>query len=164
MQNVILSNSQLNKLISGIKYGTQVALNLSSNVVGDSNNEINFPHKLLLADTKVSKICKFFGNGSSANIKFPKTQLLKISQLGGEVICEISIFASILLNLAEKGADIARDVRKNFIDKQIARFKKEYITGKGSETTLRNDEIKEIMKGIRSLENRGMLLKGILKN
>ena len=68
------------------------------------------------------------------------------------------------MNLAEKGADIARDVRKNFIDKQIARFKKEYITGKGSETTLRNDEIKEIMKGIRSLENRGKLLKGILKN
>ena len=73
------------------------------------------------------------------------------------------LFNSILLNLAEKGGDVARDAGKDFIDKQIARFKKEYITGKGSETTLRNDEIKEIMKGIRSLENRGMLLKGILK-
>ena len=54
-----MSNSQLNKLKSGIKYGIQVTPNLSSNVVGDSNDEINFPHELLLAGTKVSKIRKF---------------------------------------------------------------------------------------------------------
>ena len=40
--NVILSKSQLNKLKSGIKKGIQVTLNLSSNVVGDSNDETNF--------------------------------------------------------------------------------------------------------------------------
>ena len=45
--NVKLSNSQLNKLKSAIKNGTEVTLNLSSNIVGDSNNENNFPHKLL---------------------------------------------------------------------------------------------------------------------
>ena len=44
--NVKLSNSQLNKLKSGIKNITQVTLNLSSNVVGDSNDETNFSHKL----------------------------------------------------------------------------------------------------------------------
>ena len=66
--NVILSKSQLNKLKSGIKKGIQVTLNLSSNVVGDSNDETNFPHKLLLTDTKVSKICKAFANGLSVNI------------------------------------------------------------------------------------------------
>ena len=43
-----LPNSQFNKLTSGIKNGTEVALKLSSNVVGDSNNENNFSHKLLL--------------------------------------------------------------------------------------------------------------------
>ena len=41
--NVTLSNSQLNKLKSGVKDGTEVTLNLASNVVGDSNNETNFP-------------------------------------------------------------------------------------------------------------------------
>ena len=46
--NVKLSNSQLNKLKSGIKNGTEVTLKLSSNVVGDSNDENNFLHKLLL--------------------------------------------------------------------------------------------------------------------
>ena len=45
--NVELSNSQLNKLKSAIKNGTEVTLNLSSNIVGDSNNENNFPQKLL---------------------------------------------------------------------------------------------------------------------
>ena len=66
--NVKLSKSQLSKLKSGIKKGIQVTLNLSSNVVGDSNDETNFPHKLLLTDTQVSKICKAFANGLSVNI------------------------------------------------------------------------------------------------
>ena len=55
-------------------------LNLLSNLIGNSNDENNFPHKLLLGDTQVSKILKAFANGSSANIKFSKTQLLKIIQ------------------------------------------------------------------------------------
>ena len=41
--NVTLSNSQLSKLKSGVKDGTEVTLNLASNVVGDSNDETNFP-------------------------------------------------------------------------------------------------------------------------
>ena len=71
--NVKLSNSQLNKLKSAIKSGTEVTLNLSSNLIENSNDETNFPHKLLLTDKLVSKIRKAFANGSSANIKFSKT-------------------------------------------------------------------------------------------
>ena len=51
-----MSNSQLNKLESGIKNGTQTALNLSSNAVGESYDETNFSHKLSLTNTKVSRI------------------------------------------------------------------------------------------------------------
>ena len=40
--NVKLSNSQLIKLKSGIKNGTEITLKLSSNVVGDSNDENSF--------------------------------------------------------------------------------------------------------------------------
>ena len=50
MSNIKLSNSQLNKLNSGIKGDTEVTLKISSNVVGDSNDENNFPHKLLLTN------------------------------------------------------------------------------------------------------------------
>ena len=58
--NVGLSNSQLNKLKSGIKNGTEVNLNLSSNVIGHSNGRDNFLHKLLLTDTKVWSLHKFW--------------------------------------------------------------------------------------------------------
>ena len=60
--NVKLSNLQLNKLKSGIRNSTEVTLKISSNVVGDSNDENNFPHKLLLTNTKVSKLHKTFAN------------------------------------------------------------------------------------------------------
>ena len=70
--NVKMSNSQLNELKSGIKDGTEVTLKLSSNIVGDSNDENNFKHKLLLTNTQVSRLDKTFGTNSSANIKLAK--------------------------------------------------------------------------------------------
>ena len=81
--NVKLSNSELNKLKSGIKNGTKETLKISSYVVGDYNDENNFPHKLLLTNTEVSKLRKTFANNSSVNIKLSKTQLHKIGQSGG---------------------------------------------------------------------------------
>ena len=78
-----LSNSQLSKLKAGRKNNTEVTLKISSNVVDDSNDENNFPHRLLLTNTQVSKLRKAFVNNSSANVKLPKTQLPKIRQSGG---------------------------------------------------------------------------------
>ena len=54
--NKKLSNSKLNELKSGITNGTEVTLKLSSNVTGGSNDANNFPHKLLLTNTKVLKL------------------------------------------------------------------------------------------------------------
>ena len=51
--NVKLSNSQLNKLKSSIKNETDVVLRISSNMVGDSNDNTNFPHELLLTNRQV---------------------------------------------------------------------------------------------------------------
>ena len=64
--NVRLSNSQLNKLKSAIKNGAGVTLNLSSNIIGDSNDENIFPHKLLLNNMQVSMTRKTFENSSYA--------------------------------------------------------------------------------------------------
>ena len=55
---VELSNSELNKLKSGIKNGTKVTLNLRSNVIGDSNDKTNFLYKLILFDTQVPRLRK----------------------------------------------------------------------------------------------------------
>ena len=81
--NVKLSTSQLNKLKSGIRNGSEVTLRLSSNIIGNSNDETNFPHRLLLTNTYVPRLHKSFANNSSANIKLTKTQLYKIGQSGG---------------------------------------------------------------------------------
>ena len=81
--NVKLSNSQLNKLKSAIKNEIEVVLRLSPSMIGDSNDEANFPHELLLTDRQVSSIRTAFSNNSSADIKFSKTQLSKMIQSGG---------------------------------------------------------------------------------
>ena len=75
--SVQLSNSQLNKLKSGIKIGTRGTLNPSSNVIGESNNETNFLHKLLLTNIQVSEIRQDFANNSQ-----PAQTLQKFSCLG----------------------------------------------------------------------------------
>ena len=80
-----MSNSKFNKSKSGIESGIEVTLNLSPNVIGDANDESNFSYKLLLTTLQVSRLCKDFGNGPSANIKFSKTQLSKMVQSGGSL-------------------------------------------------------------------------------
>ena len=67
--NVKLSNSQLNRLKLGVKSGTEITLEISSNVVCESNDENNIPHKLLLTNTQVWKLCKAFASNFSGTIK-----------------------------------------------------------------------------------------------
>ena len=55
-----MSNSQLSKLKSGLKNGTELTLNLSLNMIGNSNDEIKFPHKLLLTNTQIWDFVKLF--------------------------------------------------------------------------------------------------------
>ena len=76
--NVKLSNSQLNKLKSSIKNETDVALRISSNMVGNSNDNTNFPHELMLTNRQIANIRQAFANHSSTDIKLSKTQLSKM--------------------------------------------------------------------------------------
>ena len=38
-----------------------------------SDDETNFPHKLLLANCQVANLCRAFANHTSSNIKLSKT-------------------------------------------------------------------------------------------
>ena len=66
-----------------MKNESELVLRLSPNMIGESNDESNFPHKLLLTNRQVLNIRKAFANNTSADIKFSKTQLSKMVQLGG---------------------------------------------------------------------------------
>ena len=81
--NVKLLNSKLDKLNSAIKNKSELVLRLSSNMIDDSDDETNFPHKLLLPNRQVSNLCKTFVNHSSTNIKLSKSKLSKMIQSGG---------------------------------------------------------------------------------
>ena len=65
--NLKLSNSQLNKLKSEIKNETGIILHLSSDMISNFDDEINFLHKLLLTNRQVANLCKAFANNLSAN-------------------------------------------------------------------------------------------------
>ena len=130
-------------------------------MVGGSNDETNFLHKLL-TKTQVSRICIAFPNGSIANIKFSKIQLSKMVKLRW-FIPHLLLFAldleKAMFDTAKKGHDLDK---KELFDKIVDlvnspnKILSELI---GPETSLTNNEIKDIKKVIRSLENRGILLK-----
>ena len=67
--NVKLSNSQLDKLKSA-KNETEVVLRLSSNMVSNSDDETNFPHKSLLTNRQVANLRKAFANYLSTDVVF----------------------------------------------------------------------------------------------
>ena len=47
-------------------------------MVGNSNNETNFPHKLLLTNRQILTLTKAFANHTSVDIKLSKAQLAKM--------------------------------------------------------------------------------------
>ena len=52
-------------------------------MIGNSDDETNFPHKLLLTNRQVANLHKAFANHLSTDIKLSKTQLSKMTQSGG---------------------------------------------------------------------------------
>ena len=106
--NVKLSNSQLSKLKSSIKNETDVVLRISSNMVGNSNDNTNFPHELLLTNRQVANIRKPFAKSTSTDIKLSKTQLSKMIQSGG-------FLGNLLGKLAGQLMKVAMPLAKNVL-------------------------------------------------
>ena len=103
--NVKLSNPQLSKLKSAIKNENDVVLRLSSNMVGNSNDNTNFPHELLLTNRQVANIRNAFANHLSADIKLSKTQLSRMIQSGG-------FLGRLLVPLLKTGLPLMKNVIK----------------------------------------------------
>ena len=87
------SNSQLNKLTSGIKNDTEVTLNLSMRLV-----ILMMKHIFLINYYYLIHKLQVFANGSSANIKFSKTELSKMVQSGGSNFNEMPFNLFKILN------------------------------------------------------------------
>ena len=164
--NVKLSNSQLNKLKSAIKNETEVVLRLSSNMIGD--NETNFPHKSLLTNRKVANLRQAFENYLSADIKLSKTQLSKMIQSGkilGRLVDPLLITALPLIKSVIKplAKSVLIPLGLTAVASAAYAGMHKKILGSGCNTTLviSNDEMKDIIKIVKSLEDSGLLLKGV---
>ena len=101
-------------------------MNVSSNLVGNSNDETNFPHKLFLNDTQISKIRKAFANGLSANIKFSKTQLSQMIQ-SVQILVELHValpYAALkagIQELIKRAPVLSKDATRYFVTKELKR-------------------------------------------
>ena len=173
--NVKLSNSQLNKLKSSTKNKIDVVLRISSNMVSNSNDNTNFPHALLLTNRQVANIRKAFAKNTSIDIKLSKTQLSKMIKSGGFLgrllgpllKTGLPLMKSVIRPLAKSvliplGLTAAASAADAGIDKKIL--------GSGHNNTtliISNDEMDDILKIVKSLEDSRVLLKGVkmkLKN
>ena len=166
--NVKLSNSQLNKLKSAIKNKTDVILRLSSNMIGNSDDETNFPDKLLLTNRQVANLRRAFAKHTSTSINLSKTQLSKMIQSGG-------FLGRVLGPLLKTGLPLMKSVIKPLAKSVLvplgltagasaadAGIHKK-ILGSGHNTTLiiSKDEMEDTLKIVKSLEDSGILLNGV---
>ena len=167
--NVKLSNSQLCKSKSGRKNNTEVTLKISSNIVGDSNDENNFPYNLLLTNTKVSRYRKAFANNSSADTKLSKAHWHKIGQSGG-------FLRRLLGPLLNTGLLLIGNVLKPLTKSVLIPLGltalasatdaavHEKVFGYGTTTLIiSNEEMNAVMKMIKSLKEYGLLIKSVSK-
>ena len=140
-------------------------------MIGNFNDEANFPHELLLTDRQVSSIHKTFANNSSVDIKFSKTQLSKMIQ-SGEFLDELlgplpktrlPLIKSIITPLA-KSVLIPLGLTAAASAADAERHKK--ILGSGGHTTLiiSNKDIEDLIEILKSLENSELLLKGVTES
>ena len=153
--NVKLSNSQLNKLKSAIKNETDVILRLSSNMIGNSYDETNFPHKLLLTNRQV--FAKPLLTTHELN-KLSKTQLTKILNFLAPLLKSgLPLLKAAAKPLGLLGLTAVSSLTDALIHKKVG--------SAANNTTLiiSNDELNDILKTVKSFEDSGILLKGVGK-
>ena len=139
-------------------------------MVGNSNDNTNFPHELLLTNRQVENIRQAFIKNTSIDIKLSKTQLSKMIQSGGFLRrllgpllkTGLPLMKSVIKPLAKSvliplGLTAAASAADAGIHKKIL------VSGHNNHTTLiiSNDEIDDILKIVKSLEDSGVLLKGV---
>ena len=137
-------------------------------MVGNSNDNTNFPHELLLTNRQVANIRKAFAKNTSTDIKLSKTQLSKMIQSGG-------FLGRLLGPLLKTGLPLTKSVIKPLAKSVLiplgltaasaadAGIHKKILGSGHSNTTLiiSHDEMDDILKIVKSLENYGVLLKGV---
>ena len=119
------------------------------------------PHKLLLTNRQILSLRKAFANHTSVDIKLSKTQLTKMQK---------GRFLKFLMPLLKSGLPLLKSVVKpsgmlglTAVASATDAAINKNILGSGGYTTLIifNDDMQDLLKIVKSLEDRGLLLDGI---
>ena len=138
-------------------------------MIGNSDDNTNFSHELLFTNRQVSNPRKSFAKNTSTDIKLSKTQLSKMLQSGG-------FLGKLLGPLLRTGLPLIKSLIKPLVKSVLIPLgltaaasaadtgihKK--ILGSGHNNTtliISNDEMDDILKIVNSLEDSGVLLKGV---
>ena len=158
--NCKLTNVQLNKLKKAVKPNEGATLRL-----GIRNfNKHETPHELLLTTRQNTKLRDAINNNSAIDIKLSEAQINKLIQSGGFLGKSLSKLAGPLMKvamplaknaLAPLGLTAAMSATDGSIQKKIH--------GSGVKLIIEEEDIQDIIKIIKELENSNILLKGVSK-
>ena len=157
--NCKLTNIQLNKLKKAVKSNEGATLRL-----GIKNfNKDETPHELLLTTRQNTKLRNAINNNSAIDIKLSKTQIKKLIQSGGFLGKLLSKLAGPLMKVALQLAKnvlapLGLTAAMSAIDGSIQKK----IHGSGIKLIIEED-MQDIIKIIKELENSDILLKGVSK-
>ena len=158
--NCKLTNVQLNKLKKAAKSNEGATLRLGMKCF----NKDELPHELLLTTEQNTKLRNAINNNSAIDIKLSKAQIKKLIQSGGFLGKLLSKLAGPLMKVA---MSLAKNVlaplgltpAMSAIDGSI----KKKTHGLGIKLIIEQEDMKDIMKIIETLENSGILIKGVSK-
>ena len=158
--NCKLTNIQLNKLKKAVKSIEGATLRLGIKIL----NKDERPHALLLTTRQNTKLRNAINNNLATDIKLSKTQIKKLIQSGGFLGRLLSKLAGPLMTVAiplakNVLAPLGLTAAMSAIDGGIQKK----IHGSGVKLIIEQEDMKDIMKIIKALENSGILLKGVSK-
>ena len=137
-------------------------------MIGNSDDNTNFPHELLLTNRQVANLRKAFAKNTSTDIKLSKTRLSKMIQSGG-------FLGKLLGPLLRTGLPLIKSVIKPLAKSVLvplgltaaadAGIHLDHTLGSGNNNNtiliISNDEMDDILKIVKSLEDSEVLLKGV---
>ena len=161
-----LTNVQLNKLKKAVKSNEGATLRLG--IRNFNKNET--PHELLLTTRQNTKLRNALNNNSATDIKLSKAQMKRIIQSGGFLGKLLSKLAGPLMKvalplaknvLAPLGLTAAMSATDGSMQKKI--HGSGVTKGAGVKLILEQEDMNDIIKIIKALENSGILLNGVSK-
>ena len=158
--NVKLTNPQLSKLKKAVKSNEGAPLRIG---VKNFNKE-DLPHELLLKTRQSTKLRNAINNNLATGIKFSKAQIKILIESGGFLGKLLSKLAGplmkVVLQLAKNIlAPLGLTAAMSAIDGSIQKK----VHGSGIKLIIEQEDMNDIMKIIKALENSGILLKGVSK-